>query len=37
VIFPITESFSGEISAFYEDRGFLYIRRGGSFNLIWHF
>lgn len=35
-IFPITERFSGEVSAYYEDRGFLYVRRGATFNLIWH-
>jgi YaiO family outer membrane protein len=36
VIFPITERVSGEASGYYEDRGFLYVRRGGTFNLIWH-
>ncbi len=35
-IFPLTDWLSGELSGFYEDRGFLYIRRGGTFNLIWH-
>lgn len=35
-IFPITERFSGELVGFYEDRGFLYVRQGGTFNLIWH-
>ena len=35
-IFPITERLSGEVSGYYEDRGFLYVRRGGTFNLIWH-
>lgn len=34
--FPITARFSGELSGYYEDRGFLYIRRGLTFNLIWH-
>ncbi len=35
-IFPISERLSGELSGYYEDRGFLYVRRGGTFNLIWH-
>ncbi|MEW6544170.1 MAG: tetratricopeptide repeat protein [Nitrospirota bacterium] len=37
VIFPIWGQVSGEFNGFYEDRGFLYIRRGGFFNLIWHY
>lgn len=37
VIFPISENFSGEMSGLYENRGFLYIRQGGNFYLIWHF
>ncbi len=36
VTFPINERFSAEVSGYYEDRGFLYVRRGGSFNLIYH-
>lgn len=35
-IFPISERLSGELSGYYEDRGLLYVRRGGTFNLIWH-
>ena len=35
-IFPITDRLSGELSGYYEDRGLLYVRRGGTFNLIWH-
>ncbi|HQY57174.1 MAG: tetratricopeptide repeat protein [Nitrospira sp.] len=34
--FPLTERFSAEVSGYYEDRGFLYVRRGGSLNLIYH-
>jgi YaiO family outer membrane protein len=36
LIFPISERFSGEALGFYEDRATLYVRRGGTFNLIWH-
>lgn len=36
MIFPITERISGEVYGYYEDRGFLYVRRGGAMNLIWH-
>lgn len=36
VTFPINERFSAEASGYYEDRGFLYVRRGGNFNLIYH-
>ena len=36
VTFPITERFSAEASGYYEDRGFLYIRRGGNLSLIYH-
>ena len=36
MIFPITERFSGEVSGYYEDRGALYVRRGVTFNLLWH-
>jgi len=36
VIFPITDRFSAEAVGYYEDRGFLYIRRGGSLSLIYH-
>ena len=36
VMFPLTDRFSAETAAFYEERSKLYIRRGGSFNLIYH-
>ncbi len=36
VTFPINERFSAEASGYYEDRGFLYVRRGGNLNLIYH-
>lgn len=36
VTFPINERFSAEASGYYEDRGFLYVRRGVNFNLIYH-
>jgi YaiO family outer membrane protein len=36
VIFPLSEKFSGEAVGYYEDRGILYVRRGGTFNLIYH-
>lgn len=36
IIFPISERFSGEALGYYEDRSTLYVRRGGTFNLIWH-
>lgn len=36
VIFPLTKRFSAEASGYYEDRGVLYIRRGGLINLIYH-
>ncbi|WP_447603343.1 YaiO family outer membrane beta-barrel protein [Nitrospira sp. Nam80] len=36
VILPISAHFSGEALAYYEDRSTLYVRRGGTFNLIWH-
>lgn len=35
-IFPISQRFSGEFLGYYEDRSTLYIRRGVTFNLIWH-
>lgn len=35
-IFPLTDRFSAEASGYYEDRGFLYVRRGGNINLIYH-
>lgn len=35
-IFPISERFSGELLGYYEDRSTLYVRRGVTFNLIWH-
>ena len=34
--FPLTERFSAEASGYDEDRGALYIRRGGLINLIIH-
>ncbi len=36
VTFPISTKFSGEAVGYYEDRGVLYVRRGGTFNLIYH-
>ncbi len=36
VTFPITERFSAEASGYYEDRGFLYVRRGGNLSVIYH-
>jgi YaiO family outer membrane protein len=36
VTFPITERFSAEAAGYYEDRGFLYVRRGGNLSLIYH-
>ena len=36
VTFPLTERFSVETSGYYEDRGFLYVRRGGNLSLIYH-
>ncbi|MEK6801779.1 MAG: tetratricopeptide repeat protein [Nitrospirota bacterium] len=36
VTFPINERFSAEASGYYEDRGILYIRRGGNFSLMYH-
>lgn len=36
VTFPVTERFSAEATGYYEDRGFLYVRRGGNLNLIYH-
>lgn len=36
VIFPLSRYFSGELAGYYEDRETLYIRRGGTFNLIFH-
>ena len=36
VMFPINERFSAEASGYYEDRGILYVRRGGSVNIIYH-
>ena len=35
-IFPISERFSGELLGYYEDRSTLYVRRGVTSNLIWH-
>ena len=36
VTFPVSKKLSAEASGYYEDRGILYIRRGGTFNLIYH-
>ena len=36
VMFPITDRFSAEAVGFYEDRESLYVRRGGSISLIYH-
>ena len=36
VIVPINDRFSAEASGYYEDRGILYVRRGGGVNLIYH-
>lgn len=34
--FPITDRLSAEAAGYYEDRGFLYVRRGGNLSLIYH-
>ncbi|MCS6293674.1 MAG: tetratricopeptide repeat protein [Nitrospira sp.] len=36
VTVPVNERFSAEASGYYEDRGFLYVRRGGNLSLIYH-
>jgi len=36
VMFPVTDRFSVEAAGYYEDRGFLYIRRGGNLSVIYH-
>jgi YaiO family outer membrane protein len=36
VTFPLTTRLSAEASVYYEDRGVLYVRRGGMINLIVH-
>lgn len=36
VTFPISDRFSAEASGYYEDRGFLYVRRGGNLSVIYH-
>lgn len=36
VTFPLTARLSAEASGYYEDRGILYVRRGGLINLIVH-
>lgn len=33
---PVSGRFSAEASGYYEDRGFLYVRRGGNLSLIYH-
>jgi YaiO family outer membrane protein len=37
VTFPFSEDWSGELTALYEDRGFLWTRQGANFNMIRHF
>lgn len=36
IIFPLSQYCSGEATGYYEDRETLYIRRGGTFSLIYH-
>jgi YaiO family outer membrane protein len=36
IIFPLSHHLSGEVAGYYEDRETLYVRRGGTFNLIFH-
>lgn len=36
VTIPVNQRFSAEAAGYYEDRGFLYVRRGGNLNLIYH-
>ncbi len=36
IMFPIASRWSGEASLYYEDRETLFVRRGGSINLIYH-
>jgi YaiO family outer membrane protein len=36
VTFPVNDRFSVEASGYYEDRGVLYIRRGGNLSLLYH-
>ena len=36
VTFPVTRRLSAEAAGYYEDRGILYVRRGGLINLIVH-
>ncbi len=36
VTFPVNDRFSVEASGYYEDRGFLYVRRGGNMSLLYH-
>ncbi len=36
ITLPITERLSLEATGYYEDRGILYVRRGGSFSIIYH-
>ena len=36
VTFPLTQRFSAEVSGLYENRQGQYIRRGGSFTLLFH-
>ena len=36
VTLPVNDRFSVEASGYYEDRGFLYVRRGGNLSLLYH-
>jgi YaiO family outer membrane protein len=36
ITLPIAERLSLEATGYYEDRGILYVRRGGSFSIIYH-
>lgn len=36
MVLPVADRISLEVTGYYEDRGVLYIRRGGSFNVIYH-
>lgn len=36
ITLPIAERISLEATGYYEDRGILYVRRGGSFSIIYH-
>lgn len=36
LVLPVADRVSLEVTGYYEDRGLLYIRRGGSFSIIYH-